>query len=194
MPENNSPCIFIIISRTSTFLGRVIQKRFNVKYNHCSLAFDDSLEEFYSFGRKRPRNFISGGFVCESKNSGFFKCFGNSKILVLRVPVTPDQLAKAHAHVDHFVENRHAYGFSRLGLLFCAVGIPIKRNRKYFCSQFVAEILLQSDIYDFGKSEALVRPHDFLALLEPDRVVYKGKIANYPSPSVFTSLVESPSA
>lgn len=178
MSEHNKKFIYIVISKTNTALGKCIQKKLGVNYNHCSISLDESLENIFSFGRKEIHNIFRAGFVKESKNDGFFGKYNNSNIVVLKVPVTETQWDQVNEFLGQFKKQRSQYKYSLLGLIYCYFGIPVKRKNKYFCSQFVAELLQQSGIQLFDKDESLVRPHDFLSL-KAGQVVYMGEIGNY---------------
>ncbi len=178
MIEKNDQYIYIVISKTNTMLGRFIQNRLRTDYNHCSLGLDEELEVFYAFGRKQLRNMFRAGFVEESKSNGFFKQYGNSKIIVLRIAVTEKQYADLVDCIEVFKKNRDCYKYSALGLLFCHLGIPVKRKDKYFCAQFVAEAMRMADIPFLDKHTTLVRPHDFLEV-EKAEIIYQGPISNY---------------
>ena len=56
--------------------------------------------------------------------------------------------------------------------------MPIKRKNKYFCSQFVTEVLNRSGLSLFAKPETLIRPHDYLHLSQM-KIVYRGEIGAY---------------
>ena len=77
--------VYVVLSGTDTVLGRIIQKKLGVSYNHCSISLDEDLERIYSFGRKTYWHVFSSGFVKESKSSGFYKRFGSTRIIVLKI-------------------------------------------------------------------------------------------------------------
>lgn len=178
MVNDDKRFIYIVVSKTDTALGKLIQKKLGVSYNHCSVSLDESLENIFSFGRKELHNMFRAGFVRESKNEGFFAAHKYSYVAVLRIPVTEEQWWQVKECLAQFKKQKNQYKYSVLGLAYCYLGIPMKRKNKYFCSQFAAELLQRSGIQLFDKDESLVRPHDFLGL-ENGQVVYKGEIRNY---------------
>ena len=178
MQNSNQKYIYIVVSKTNTLLGRLIRRNLGVNYNHCSVSLDDSLENIYSFGRKELWNVFRAGFVRESKSCGFFEKHGDSFISVMQIPVTDEQWQHARHIIMKFKKEPNIYKYSILGLIYCYCGIPIKRKNKYFCSQFVAELLQNSGINLFQKPESLVRPHDFLSLSD-GRIIYTGTIGSY---------------
>lgn len=178
MVNDDKRFIYIVVSKTDTALGKLIQKKLGVSYNHCSVSLDESLENIFSFGRKELHNMFRAGFVRESKSEGFFAAHKYSYIAVLRIPVTEEQWWQVKKCLAQFKQQKNQYKYSVLGLAYCYLGIPVKRKNKYFYSQFAAELLQRSGIQLFDKDESLVRPHDFLGL-ESGQVVYKGEIRNY---------------
>ena len=170
--------VYIIVSRTDTVLGRLIRRGLGAPFNHCSITTDQSLSCFYSIGRKGIYNPLRTGFVCESKDAGFFKTHSNAQMAVLRVPVSEAQLRALEESLASFQENAEHIKYSLFGLVYCYFGISAKRENKYFCSQFVAEILQSAGIDLLQKPPTLTFPHDFLLLPEAESI-YTGTFQNY---------------
>lgn len=178
MMSGTTQYVYIIVSRTDTVLGRMIRKSLGVPFNHCSIATDQSLSCFYSIGRKGIYNPLRAGFVEESKDAGFFKIHSNAQIAVLRVAVTEEQLHALEESLAEFQAKAAQINYSLLGLVYCYFGISTKRENKYFCSQFVAELLQSAGIELLHKPPTLTRPHDFLQLSEAESI-YTGTFQNY---------------
>lgn len=176
MTTNSREFIYIMVSKTNTLLGLTIQKLLGVSYNHCSIALDDSLEKVYSVGRKELWNMFAAGFVVESKSSGFFAVHHNSDIVLLRLPVSTEEKRKIRQVIAEYQQTPCRYNF--LGLVYCYRGIPMERENRLFCSQFVAQVLQRADVRLFDKPASLVRPHDFLGISSAE-FVYTGKIGQY---------------
>ncbi len=178
MGSNQQEYIYIMLSKTNTLLGKTIQRALGVSYNHCSLALDDSLETIYSFGRKELRNMFVAGFVQESKSKGFFAVHHDSDITLLRLPVTVEEKKRIRERIAVFQQNAAPCKYSVLGLLYCYWGIPVERENKFFCSQFVAQVLFLAGVSVFDRPASLIRPHDFLQIPSAESV-YTGKIGKY---------------
>lgn len=178
MEDKSSKYVYIVISGTKTVLGQIIQKKLGVCYNHCSISLDENLERIYSFGRKELWHIFSAGFVCESKSNGFFKKYWQSKVVVLRIPVMENQWLMVANIIKKFKTEEKHYKYSLLGLIYCYLGIAKNRKNKYFCSQFVSEVLNMAGISLFDKPESLICPHDFLELPQ-SKIIYKGQIGHY---------------
>ncbi len=178
MGENRQEYIYIMLSKTNTLLGRAIQRVLGVPYNHCSLALDDSLETIYSFGRKELRNMFVAGFVQESKSNGFFAAHSNSDIILLRLCVSQEEKERICEIISAFQRGEAPSKYSLLGLMYCYWGIPVERENRLFCSQFVAQVLALAGVNVFDRPASLIRPHDFLAIPAAESV-YTGKIGQY---------------
>jgi hypothetical protein len=62
--------VYLIFSKTGTWLSRALNIFSDTKYVHASISFDDSFSKMYSFGRTNPSNPFSGGFVEENLFDG----------------------------------------------------------------------------------------------------------------------------
>ena len=67
--------VYIVLTHTGTLLSNLIKLYTKNDYSHVSLAFDQELNEMYSFGRLYTYNAFIGGFVREYLNKGTFKRF-----------------------------------------------------------------------------------------------------------------------
>ena len=70
---------------------------------------------------------------------------------------------------------RGQYGYNLLGAVSCWLELPLRRRDRYFCSQFVADLLQGSGAAVFPKPPALLRPMD-LCQLEGLRPVHRGDV------------------
>jgi len=86
--------IYIVVSQTGTILSRILKRITGAEYNHASLSFSPDLLTMYSFGRMHPYNPVWGGFVKESPNSGTFKRFSGTRVVVLSITVSQEKYLK----------------------------------------------------------------------------------------------------
>lgn len=66
--------------------------------------------------------------------------------------------------VQAIMDRQQDYHFNILGLFLCQLRIPYRRKHHYFCSQFVSEILSESDAIQLPKDPSLMRPGDYTRL------------------------------
>ncbi|MBU5486320.1 hypothetical protein KQI86_18585 [Clostridium sp. MSJ-11] len=174
----DSKYIYLIFTRTGTWLSQAIGAFSETKYVHASVSFDSSFRKMYSFGRTNPNNPFSGGLVEESLYGGVYRKFRRSECLIYRVPVTEEQYNSLKREVEIFLTEKHKYRYNFLGLFGVLLNKPFKRQNYYFCSQFVSEILIRSSIYDSNKIPELIRAEDLLKVKNKE-MMYEGFINDY---------------
>lgn len=168
--------IYILLTDTGTLFTRTIKLFTKKPYNHASIAFDEELKEIYSFGRKRPQNPFIGGFVRENINEGLFR---HARCAVYSLSVTKNEYERMYSYIKQIEAKRHLYKYNFIGLFWVMFNKTLERDRAFFCSQFVASVLLEGKVANFGKSVSLVRPYDLLKI--PNlQLVYEGILAHYP--------------
>ncbi len=168
--------LYIVLTATGTLFSRCIGLYTKARYNHVSLCLDSNIHEFYSFGRKIIWFPLYGGFVVEHTDSGMYKAFGNTMCAIYRLDIEDNKFERLEQTVSQFIKNKKMYGYNILGLLGVIMNRPMKRRNKFFCTQFVATMLSENGIFDFGKDMSLVTPQDFYEI--PDLIpVYEGKLS-----------------
>lgn len=172
-------CIYLVFSRTGTWLSRSIGAVTRSNYTHVSLSFDSNFDNMYSFGRLNPNNPFSGGLTKENLQKGVFKKSPNCKCLIYKVPVTETQLVALKKELDHYItlNNEAKYKYNFLGLFAVLMDKPIKRKRHFFCSQFIALLLIKSTIWESPKVPELTRPTDLILISEKE-IFYEGLVNN----------------
>ena len=78
--------IYVVLSCTNTFLGKLIRFFSNYNFNHISLSSTSSLQPLYSFARYNYNSPIVGGFVEESIHRYLFYK-KNTKIRIYKIEV-----------------------------------------------------------------------------------------------------------
>jgi hypothetical protein len=173
--------IYIVITQTGTILSRILKFVTGAEYNHASISLAPDLSIMYSFGRRRPYNPFWAGFVTESTSAGTFKRFSNTRAIVLAINVREDQYSALRLKIDAMLAARDAYHYNYLGLGLAAFNIHYRRARHYYCSEFVRELLLNSDISGCRALAPIVQPIHFLDIPGVQRV-FQGKLSDYAVP------------
>jgi hypothetical protein len=150
--------VYLLLTNTGSFLTKLIKLYTQKPYNHASIAIDSQLSEVYSFGRKTVRNPFIGGFVKEDVKAGLFK---QADCVIYSITVTEEQIQKLNHMFKKFEAKKKDYRYNFLGLFGVMFNIPIKRKNAFFCSQFVAFLLKESNIIDFDKPLSLITPMIF---------------------------------
>jgi hypothetical protein len=174
----NERYVYILLTDTGTFLNKSIKKYTKAPYNHASIAFDEELNDMYSFGRKNPNNPMNGGFVKEDIFTGTYSRFPATTCVIYRLAVTERDVVKMKRVLNVFIKNQKKFLYNFLGLLGVTLSEPVEFSNSYFCSQFVAEVLSRSGIKLWNKLPALVTPDDFRNHNDL-QFVYEGKLFEY---------------
>ncbi|WP_096271159.1 hypothetical protein [Paucisalibacillus globulus] len=167
--------IYILLTDTGTAFTRLIKSYTKKPYNHASISFDADLREVYSFGRKTPKNPFIGGFVREDIQSVLFK---QADCAIYSLTISEEDFQKMHRFIQLIESNKDYYRYNLIGLFGVMVKKPIKRKNAFFCSQFVASVLKESNTINFEKDVCLVQPNDILGVADFE-LVYEGRLRDY---------------
>lgn len=165
--------IYFLQTYTGSVLSRVVKKFSTAKYSHISIGFDDTLQKFYSFGRKHPYNPFWAGFVEENLVDGVYQRFANTRFALYRLKVTNEDYNLLKASVHKFEKEKRLYKFNLLGMATAKVGYSFDRDKSFFCSQFVATVLEESGLELLEKQAGLAHPMDF-SEIDGVELMYEG--------------------
>jgi hypothetical protein len=170
--------LYILLSQTKTYPARAIRLYTHEPYAHASIAFDEDLEEMYSFARRGIYNPFNAGFIREYIDKGVFARYSSTECSIFRLQISEQQYDNLREEIEIFKQNRKYYSYNYLGLVGAAFNIPVQSKQRYFCSQFVAYVLEQSGIHIFNKNYALVKPRDIRTNNNLE-TVYQGRLSQY---------------
>ncbi len=167
--------IYIVLTYTGTILAKIVKVYTRREFSHVSIALDKDLTEMYSFGRLNPYNPFWGGFVHEGVDKGTFKRFKKTKARVYSLQVNDDQYDKVVQVIRDIQDNKLDYNFNILGLIGVILHYKVKRERYFYCAEFVKYVLEESDICNLPD---IVKPEDFKEI-DNLNVVYNGQLREY---------------
>ena len=167
--------IYIVLTYTGTILSKIVKVYTRREFSHVSIALDEDLKEMYSFGRINAYNPFWAGFVHEGLDRGTFKRFKKTNARVYSLCVKDEQYEKVKEVIRDIQNNRLDYNFNILGLIGVVINYKIKRERHFYCAEFVKYVLEESDICDLPE---LVKPEDFKEI-DDLNVVYTGRLQEY---------------
>lgn len=170
--------IYIIVSQTGTVLSRILKRITGAKYNHVSISPWSDLHLMYSFGRRHPYNPFWAGYVKESPAFGTFKRFTETQVKVLELSVTEEQYEEIRRTLEEMFEERKKYHYNYLGLYLAAFHIRRSRERCYYCSEFVREILMDHASVSGDCFPPITHPIHFLNI-EEAHTIYCGRLQDY---------------
>lgn len=167
--------IYLVFSRTGTWLSRSIGFVTKTHYTHVSISLDSSFRTMYSFGRLDPDNPFSGGLTTENIYTGVFQKSPNASCLIYKLEITEKQFVDLEREIKSFFDSDINYRYNFIGLFGVLMDKPIHRDKHYFCSQFITTLLKQSNIWHSPKIPELTSPTDLLNI--PNKtLVYEGFI------------------
>lgn len=126
--------ISILLTRYADWFSNLVYYVGGQGFTHCSIALEENQNAYYSFNYR--------GFTIETLEKHKHQGVKNSRCIQLRVP---DEAYAAIKHrIQNMLQNRSVYRYTRFGVFCCVFHLPFRRKYHYFCSQFVAELLLES--------------------------------------------------
>ena len=156
--------LYIFLTRTESIVSKIVHFFTNDTYTHSAIAFDRELVDIYSSARKNGINMFPAGPCREHLDRGFYARVGKTPCAIYELKVTDEVYDRAKDEVDWFMQHQDDFKFSALGIIACKFGVAWQRKNKYFCSQFVAEILRRSGAAELPKINCLMRPSDYMIL------------------------------
>ena len=173
--KKNKKKIYFVLTQTYSMLARTIKCITHEKYSHISIAFDEKCEEMYSFGRKYRYFPFLGIFKQEKLDEGLF-LNKNAKMAIYEIYVTKEQYKSAKEKIKEIEENNKGYNIA--GLLLAYFKIKLHRN-KYYCSEFVYEVLSSNNVHLLDKKETLFQPEEIINRIKYNSLIYEGEIKNF---------------
>ncbi len=172
----NSIKIYIVVSQTRTVIGKIIRWYTKNEYNHVSISFDHSLQQCFSFARKKQWNPFLGRLMQED----FYQNphYHQGKMELFQCDVNDEEYAALKERVLTMYDNQDVYKYNYKGIVGIVLNKPLYQVNTYTCTHFVSELLQSVDIDITEKEHELVVPQDFI---DNQRLmnVYVGTVQNY---------------
>ena len=167
--------IYIILTYTGTILSRIVKIYTRKEYSHVSISLDSNLNQMYSFGRLNPYNPFIGGFVHEGIDKGTFKRFKKTKTKIYSLEIDEEKYKKLENIIENIQNRKNLYNYNLIGLIAVALNVKIKREKCFYCAEFVKYVLEQSQVLELPD---IVKPEDF-EKVQGLNEVYKGILKEY---------------
>lgn len=165
--------IYLLLTCSRTLFSQSIRLLTTSPYTHVALSLDGVC--FYSFGRKNPYLPYPAGLVQEMRGDGYLARFPHTRCVLLSLDVSEDAYRRLEVRLNQMIIAEKYYRYNLLGAMLCGLGISYERRRRYFCSQFVGELLAKSDAALLPKVPSLMQPMDY-AFLPGVQVLYTGQV------------------
>lgn len=170
--------LYLVLSRSNSLPGLLIRAITRDDINHCALSPDDSLTQMQSFGRTRVWNPLSGGLTREDKCGAFYRRFRGTYIRLYRLSVSEEIYSRVIDRLDADYARRREFRYNFFGCFTAQFRRSVVRTDRYFCSEYVAEVLTQCGVCALPFSIHTCRPNDFEALAGKE-LVYEGLLRKY---------------
>ncbi len=166
--------IYVVLSHTNSLISKIINFITKDKYSHVSISFDRNCNEMYSFGRKYKYFPFYGVFKKEELTKGLFR----NKNSIMSVYELSLNEKKYNIIKKNFEEIKNTNkGYNIIGLLLAKFKIKLNRN-KYYCSEFLYEVLSNNEVNILSKDKVLFKPEE---IVNGDKFkkIYEGKIKDF---------------
>ncbi|MDR1533190.1 MAG: hypothetical protein LBS62_13595 [Clostridiales bacterium] len=127
-------------------------------FTHASIGISDSAGIFYSL--------VTKGFRLEEPYK--HPTFKGKEVpcRLYRLQVSERVYESIKRTLEYHVRQSKNYKYSYIGVLLCVLRISLKRENRYFCSQFVSEVLEYAKAAKLNKRSTLYLPDDFMQVSE----------------------------
>jgi hypothetical protein len=171
--------VYIIISRTPSYVGKIIRKVLKGKYNHASISLNENLSQMYSFSRLAVSNPLVGGIIRESVFTLTLDLKGDLPINIYRIPVTPSQYEQISKFIYDTYNDDEIYYYNILQ----AIGLISNKKhvmyKTYICTEFVMEALRHGGI-NLTKIEPYAITPTGICQIMAGFIYYSGNLSEYP--------------
>lgn len=171
--QNEQKYIYVVLSRTSTNVAKIVRKFTKCQYSHTSISFDEQLTQCYTFGRVHYKAPLIGQLVQESYTSFTLNREKPVPVIFYRIPVSEEVYKRAYKTVSDMWEDPE-YIYNLLSIITYPVQKGIDAYKSYTCIQFVMMILKQIGI-PLNKPSYKYIPDDLIELLKEYKY-YEGDI------------------
>lgn len=162
---NKDHTIYVLLTKSTTRISKMIRMATKDSYTHIALSFRKDLKTIYSFSRKWHPVPLPAGLMLENLETYHNKS-DEAMCALYSLAVDEDTYNSVKHEVEQMMIQAPMYKFNAVGLVLCKFGIPVKRKRNYFCSQFLGEVLLKNNAITLPKEPSLMRPVDYTFIPE----------------------------
>ncbi len=97
---------------------------------------------------------------------------------MLRLLVEENCYVGLQEHLEEMYQNRKEYRYNYIGLVMAGFRKEHKCKNRFYCSEFVRDILLKFRICLKNMMPKVARPMDFVSVFS-DKAIYQGNLRDY---------------
>ena len=135
--------IYIMISRTDTFIGHVIRTFCRYPYNHVSLTPDPGMRYWYSFARYSQDAPFYAGFIREPVER-LLAGSGSLRVRIFRLEIPEQQLQKLEQLLQQKGLSQERLIYNHFDAVASGIGLRVQVPDAYTCLSFTCSILGKS--------------------------------------------------
>ena len=156
--DDGKQYIYILLVRYPDRISTISRFLTMCKYSHASIGVSDSGGTFYSYA--------TNGFRKELPIK--HPTFRAKEVLckLYSIEVSDEICGVAKDILADHEQQSHKYKYNFFGVLLCLLRLVLPRKNRYFCSQFVSDMLKQMGVVPLAKHTALYLPDDFTKMKE----------------------------
>lgn len=176
--------IYLIISATSSKLGKFIRLFTNNPYNHVSISFDEDLNDMISFARYYYQIPFYGGYVHESRER-----YDNSKILLYKITLNEEDYSKVIEYINTIEKISEEYIYHTINAVLGTFHHSIEIPKSHTCISFACEFLKNTSI----ELPTIYNIQELMVFLDSNKI-YEGNLSDfalYSNPSYMQSFTLS---
>ena len=148
MKEDKKRTIVVLFTCYKDMVSDFIYYMSGKSYTHTSVSIEENSDYYYSFNKKGFRKEYPKRYKKKMRNQS----------VAIYLEISEKSWGQLQSRLMEMETSRGAYRYSRLGVLTCLLHIAWKRERHYFCSQFVSELLGMTDEIRLKKKPSLYLP------------------------------------
>lgn len=179
MLEQQNTYVYIVISQTTSRFGGMIRKVLGCYYNHASIAFDEKLENLYSFGRFKQRMPLIAGLIKEYPARFLVGNRQQVPVCIYKIPITEEQYQKGLKRIQEITEDEDEYLYNLFSVLSYPLSGGFSTYKAYSCVEFVAHMVHYMNIPLTVKKPAYAYTPEELGKALNQKIYYEGNLLEY---------------
>ena len=170
MSENTMRKIYVLLTSFPDAGSKMIGFMTRSIFTHASIGLEEDMNTYYSFVWK--------GFIVEDISRYLKPDIKPYPCELYEMEVTAREYEVIKMILLDFKDKKHTYSFARWELIFGLMRMPIIRRNRYYCSQFIADVLKESKVLKSKRNSARFFPKDF-GNLPGMTMIFKGDLLGY---------------
>ena len=148
--ENQNNYIYVVLVKAMTGLGKFARLIGKYDYTHIAVSFDDELNDFITFSRKKHYSPFNAGFMHEKREHYAFGKNKSVKVKVYKIPVSKSNVKIIKEYINK-IENDNEYIFNLYSMITMPIFHGIRIYKAHNCMSFVSKIIELSNVIQLKK-------------------------------------------